>query len=403
MGSDWAIVGGGLTGVSLAYELAKRQQSVVLLEQHDPIQGATRWSYGGVAYWSGTTPWLQQLCQESRDRYAALAQELALDIEYRDTHLLIPIEAEQDLAAVCQEYQSFTPAPDLLTPQEAQDIEPLLNPSPFQAALRFPHGHVNPLALVRAYRQGFVALGGTIVQTRVTGWQTTAQQRISGIETTGNPILSDRVILSAGAGGRSLLNQLGVSIPLYFNQAELIETEATDLPLNGVVLPANQSRLRLESTLTDPAFAEIWHQGKPLNLPPALEPGGVQFQDGRCCLGQISRFCRPQDPAVDRVASEALMREAIAKILPDLATLPGTWRHCRVSFSADGLPLIGALPPWENLFLFSGFTSPFALVPALAVRFAQGLVGELEPELEIFAPTRSTTHSTPKPSPEHCP
>jgi glycine/D-amino acid oxidase-like deaminating enzyme len=389
---DWTIVGGGLTGASLAYELAKRHQSVVLLEPDHPLQGATRWSYGGVAYWSGITPFTQTLCQESHDRYHALLTELELDPQYRETHLLIPIAIDQDLEVIYQAYQCFTPKPELLTPKEAQSLEPLLNSAPLQGVLRFPHGHVNPLALTQAYRHALLELGGTIVPQRAIRWRT-EQDRIIAIETDQEALKSDRVILCAGAGGRSLLAALGLRIPLYFSQAEVIETVPTDLRLNGVILPANQSRLRLEAQLTDPALVAAWTQGQPLNLPPVLEPGAVQFPDlsgtgGRCALGQISRLTTAADAPVDPVASETQIRETIAHLLPDLAALPGTWQCCNVSFSADGLPLVGTLLPWENLFLFSGFTSPFALVPALSVRFAEYLLGRSDLELEAFRPDR---------------
>ncbi len=57
---DWIVVGGGITGAALSYELAKKSFCVVLLEQHSTLQGATRYSYGGLAYWSGTTALTRQ-------------------------------------------------------------------------------------------------------------------------------------------------------------------------------------------------------------------------------------------------------------------------------------------------------------------------------------------------------
>jgi glycine/D-amino acid oxidase-like deaminating enzyme len=60
-------------------------------------------------------------------------------------------------------------------------------------------------------------------------------------------------------------------------------------------------------------------------------------------------------------------------ILPDVANLPGTWHHCLVAFSKDKLPLIGKIPEFEHIHIFSGFTSPFVFVPPLAQRFAKFL------------------------------
>jgi len=46
---DWIVVGGGITGASLGYELAKKGFAVLLLERDPTLQNATRFSYGGLA------------------------------------------------------------------------------------------------------------------------------------------------------------------------------------------------------------------------------------------------------------------------------------------------------------------------------------------------------------------
>ena len=40
---DWIIIGGGITGAALAYELTKIGFSVLLLEQYEISQNATRY------------------------------------------------------------------------------------------------------------------------------------------------------------------------------------------------------------------------------------------------------------------------------------------------------------------------------------------------------------------------
>lgn len=45
---DWIIVGGGIAGAALSYELIQQGFSVLLLEQDPTWQNATRYSYGGL-------------------------------------------------------------------------------------------------------------------------------------------------------------------------------------------------------------------------------------------------------------------------------------------------------------------------------------------------------------------
>ena len=71
---DWIVVGAGITGAALAYELAKQGLQVLLLEKEQNPHSATYYSYGGVAYWSGSTPLTRQLCQESKHILSNLSQ-----------------------------------------------------------------------------------------------------------------------------------------------------------------------------------------------------------------------------------------------------------------------------------------------------------------------------------------
>ncbi|NJL22737.1 MAG: FAD-binding oxidoreductase, partial [Leptolyngbyaceae cyanobacterium SM1_3_5] len=87
---DSIVIGGGLAGSAIAYELAKVGQSVLLLDATS--QNATYYSYGGIAYWSGSTPLLQMLCRESQDLYPQLSAELESDIEFREIDLLLTID-----------------------------------------------------------------------------------------------------------------------------------------------------------------------------------------------------------------------------------------------------------------------------------------------------------------------
>lgn len=141
---DWIVVGGGMTGAVLAYELVKTGFSVLLLEKDAVAQNATRYSYGGLAYWSGSTPLTRQLCQEARDRYNILSQELDADIELRELDLLLTIPADSDLEVTAELYAQCAVPPCLLSVPEACELEPLLNPGAIAGALTVKHGHIHP-------------------------------------------------------------------------------------------------------------------------------------------------------------------------------------------------------------------------------------------------------------------
>jgi glycine/D-amino acid oxidase-like deaminating enzyme len=152
---DWIVVGGGIAGTTLAYELAKTGFSVLLLEQHAIPQNATRYSYGGLAYWSGTTPLTRQLCTEAIARYHILSQELDTDIQFRELDLLLTIDAASNPETTTTSYTNFAIPPRLLSVQEACELEPLLNQKAISGALTVKHGHIHPKKTAQAYLDAF--------------------------------------------------------------------------------------------------------------------------------------------------------------------------------------------------------------------------------------------------------
>ena len=384
---DWIVIGGGVTGAALSYELAQQQFSVLLIEQSATLQGATRFSYGGVAYWSGTTELTQQLCQEGKQRYPHLAAELDAEIHFRELDLLLTVAADHDPATIAPSYANYAISPHLLSVAEACELEPLLNPGAIAGAFTVRHGQVDPEALTQAYRQAFVRSGGTLVIDQVTELQR-QHQRVTGVSTTQQTYTAGNVVVCTGGWSRALLTAAGLPVPLYFTQAELIETPPVNLRLRTLVMTAEMQRFQLEAQASTAAKEQEWQEPGLEIVPWILDAGAVQLADGSLRLGQISRVLSDPQAAVDAIASETAIRKAVGQVLPALQNLPGQWQSCLVAFSRDRLPLIGPIPETTGLYVFSGFSNPFAIMPPLAQRFAQAALGPPDPILMQLSPDR---------------
>lgn len=387
---DWIVVGNGIVGSTVSYELAKVGFSVLLLEQTPYPDNATRYSYGGIAYWSGTTALLRQLCQEGIDRQRVLSAELEGDTLFRELDLILTIDRDRDPTQVAEAYADCMIPPTILSPEAAQELEPLLNRDGIAGALRFPHGHVSPEASVQAHNQAFLRLGGTMECAKVTGLNIN-QSRISGVTTSSAQFASDQVVLCTGGMTRSLLQQFGLSTRVYFTRAELIETPPVSTRLRTIVMPAHPERFELETKAGTAEVDFLWDQPGHEVVPAALDAGGIQLQDSRLRLGQISRTLTDLQAQIDPQASETSIRRAIGHILPALQDIPGQWYGCVVSFSGDQLPIIGAFAHIEGLHLCSGFSSPFAILPPLAQRFARHVSGQPDAIIAQFSPHRFAT------------
>ncbi|MBE9116432.1 FAD-binding oxidoreductase [Lusitaniella coriacea LEGE 07157] len=372
---DWLVIGGGITGTALGYELSKQGFSVLLLEQVQNPDSATRYSYGGLPYWSGTSPLTNRLCREGIACHRNLSEELEGDTEFRELGVLLTIDSEDDPGAIAESYTQFEISPQLLTVAEACEREPLLNPRAIAGALQLPHGHINPIQTNLAYLQAFQRLGGEVKIERVVSLNR-QEDRATGVQTTHQTYHAANLAVCAGGLSRALLKEIGIEVRLYFTHAELIETPPVELQLNTLIMPAVVERFALEERASQPGFDELWDRPNCEIVPPILDPGGVQFKDGHLCLGQLSRTLSNPFAPVDAAASEEKLRRAIAHLLPPLAQLPGTWHHCLVAFSNNSLPLVGKLDKIEGIYLFSGFTSTLLFAPPLAKHFARWANGE---------------------------
>ncbi|MEM8505821.1 MAG: FAD-binding oxidoreductase [Cyanobacteria bacterium P01_D01_bin.1] len=365
---DTIVIGNGLAGAALSYELVKAGQSVLLIDNASPDSG-TRYSYGGIGYWAGTTELTETLFRAGMARHRELPDELDTDTQLRELDLLLTVKQGEEIDAVKDSYSAMRTPPQFVSVETACEIEPQLNPGMIAGAFTIRHAHVDPMSLVAAYNQAFRRLGGHHNQSAATGLVRVGD-RVTGITTQTQAYPAKTVIVSAGAYSLQLLRAVGVQVPLYFTHAEIVETAPLDFEVRSLVMPAANTRTEVESAVSDPSE---WQKPHHQVMPPVLEAGVIQFRDKTARIGQISRFHTAFTPPVHAQKSELMLRDAIAPLLPELKDVPGTWRHCLVTFTQDNLPLLGPVPGMDGLHLFSGFTAPFALVPPVAQRYAQHL------------------------------
>ncbi|MGB5973501.1 MAG: FAD-binding oxidoreductase, partial [Nodosilinea sp.] len=370
-----------------SYELSQCGLSVLLIDRALAPGNATRYSYGGVPYWSGSTELTQQLCQEGIAKQQQLSAELDSDTQFRELDLILTLMAEEDPDVAAAPYAKCATPPRFISAAEARELEPLLNEDAIAGAFTVRHGHVSSVALVAAYNQAFQRLGGTRIIASVTD-VVRIKNRVTGILTTEQAYPARHVLVAAGAFSRSLLHQAKINLPLYYTHAELIETPPLDLRLRSLVMPAQTQRFALESKASQPNTDSQWDEPGHEVTPPILDSGAVQFLDGHLCLGQISRTLTDLEAELNAVESDRRMRAAIAAQIPALAEVPGTWRRCRVSFSRDGLPLVGGVPGVEGLHIMAGFSAPFVYLPPVAQRFARAVVGTPDPVVKAMAVDR---------------
>lgn len=379
---DWLVVGGGITGATLGYELTKQGYSVLLLEKNSLPDNATYYSYGGLAYWSSTSPLTNQICDEGIELHRRLSEELKADTEFRDIDFLLTISTEENPQKLAATYAQSGITYRLVDATEASEIEPLLNRKALSGALLLPGGHIHPGKTTQAYWQAYQRLGGKIEFAQVLSLLKSGET-ITGVKTTHQNYYAAHTVVCAGGFSRALLQATGINAPVYFTHAELIKTPPIqDLQLRSLVMPANLGRFQMEDNSCDLPTDDWLNTTSDEEKSAIMEPGAIQFVDGSFCLGQLSRIIANPYVQIDAASSEAKIRHGIGNILPDLENLPGTWHHCLVAFGSNSLPVVGEIGNMAGLYLFSGFTATMLFAPPLARHFARWVSGQEDELIE---------------------
>lgn len=400
---DVLIVGAGVVGAALAYEAARRGRRVLVVDRAaDPAHGATRWSMGGT-HWlaAATDDRLRDLCREGLERHQALTEELGGDSGFRPRPILVlaPNEAAlAGLAPLVENGRAHGFEGRIVERDELFALEPTLAPGSAVGAAFCALGWVDTQVATRAWMQG-AAMHGAQFRGGVEITAIRADGPTPLVETSAGPISAGQVVLTAGAWIARLLRTAGSDLPLVHTHAEVVESEPQPPIYQHVVVavaPVEQARGTLETAIAQPDLRTRFEadDGADLGLPISVEIGVVQQADGRVRLGQLSRGISGflDGPRPD---GEAAIRAEVARFYPELARQPGQVHSRPVSFSADRLPIAGAVPGLPGYWLVTGLVSPLIYLPALAPRMAAALDGEVAPEIVPFEPARLLGQSVP--------
>jgi glycine oxidase len=164
------VIGAGVVGCAVGYELAARGASVRILDMRDVGEGATQASAGVLCpYIEGHAAALLQLGTRSLGMYdqfiARVSHHSQQRIEYRRTGTLEVALTDEDAARLKGEaarHVSAGIAHQYLDPRDALALEPALSEDIAGALLVPVHGYVGVRALTGALAAGAVACGARL-------------------------------------------------------------------------------------------------------------------------------------------------------------------------------------------------------------------------------------------------
>jgi glycine/D-amino acid oxidase-like deaminating enzyme len=218
MRADAVIIGGGATGTSTAYHLARRgMRDVILLEKGLLASGPTGRSSACVRQHYSTPEtcrlvlralrFFERFEEQTGGRTAGFVRSgYLLGVDER---LRAPMEASVAL----QQSQGIVSR--LISPAEAKAIEPRLAIDDLTAACWEPDaGYADPAQTTQGFAGAARDMGVRVMeQTAVTGIRVRGD-RVTAVETSRGPIETPRVVNAAGTWAHGLARTVGVAVPI---------------------------------------------------------------------------------------------------------------------------------------------------------------------------------------------
>ncbi|WP_408009350.1 glycine oxidase ThiO [Pseudalkalibacillus sp. A8] len=327
---DVIVIGAGIIGCSIAYNLSKRGKSVVVLEKGSiagKASSAAAGMLGAQTELEEDSP-LFRLGKESRAMFPDLAAELktltGIDIEYEQNGIYKVAGTEDQVARL----QSLIKAQNQLgeeafwvTTEQLQKREPALT-TDVLGAMNIPNdGQVSAPKLTKALAQAAMTLGVEIREfTEVHRFVKEAGE-IKGVDTNIGLISAAHVVVAGGAWSENLLKEADVNLETYPVKGECFSVKTRKRLINGTI------------------FSEDCYI--------------VPKAGGRLIIGATER------PGLfdETVTFEgiSLLMEAAKKVLPGLgeAEWEKAWAGIRPQ-TKDALPYLGEHPELKNLFVATG-------------------------------------------------
>jgi sarcosine oxidase subunit beta len=351
---DVIVIGGGITGVAAAHELARAGAKVVLLERARLGAMASGWTLGGVRQ-SGRDPAELPLALAAVERWATLSDELGAETGYRRGGNLRLARTEAEAArirALVEDQRALGLDLHFLPDLDAvRQVAPCIGPAVVAASWCPTDGHADPARAVQAYAAAARRLGAEIREGVTAHALSMAGGRVTGVLTDAGPVAAGCVVLAAGVHAPGLLAPLGLRLPLSVKIVTVLQTAPLSPLLGPVFGVANadcagrqemDGRLRVTTGIGDwPHDVAGWTEA-------GLMPSARQLA---ALIGRVSAVL------------PALAEAPVARIWGGL-----------IDLTPDALPVLDA--PVEGLVVAAGFSGHgFGIGPVtgqLAAQLARG-------------------------------
>ncbi len=338
------IIGGGIVGCSVAYHLAKRGCTDVVLLERKQLTCGTTWHAAGLVGQLRATHNLTGLAKYTTDLFATLEDETEQAtgfIQRGSISIATNNERFEELKRNASMARLFGLEVEVVTASDIQALVPLAYVDDLVGGVLLPNdGQTNPIDTTQALPKGARSRGVTIVENVKVNKIVVEGGRAVGVSTDAGDIRADAIVNCAGMWARELADGVGAVVPLHAAEHFYIVTE--HIEALSPTMPV----------LRDPDGCGYFKEdaGKLLVgwFEPVAKPWGMKSIPESFCFDSLPK---------DFEHIEPLMTAAVHR-MPILAeTGIRLFFNGPESFTPDDRYLLGESPEVPGMFVAAGFNS----------------------------------------------
>ncbi len=352
--ADIVIIGGGISGCSIAYNLAKKGvNNIIILEKNYLASGATGRCGAGIRQQWGT----EMNCKISKlscEFFENAEEELQYkgNLEFKQGGYLILSSTEKEHDQFKKNIQlqnSLGIDSKLLSLDDAKQIVPSLNTEGLiSATFHQKDGHLNPFYTTQAYADAAKKLGVQIYTfTEVTGIEVEAD-KIKGVHTNNGFISTNIVVNAAGGYSKQIGNMVGLDLPVYSERHQILVTEPVEPFLDPMIMSFSLNLY----------CQQVPHGGVIMGRGDDKEPRDLRITSGWHFLEEMAK--------------------TMTKVLPPLKDIRVIRQWAGLyNMTPDRQPIYGLVDEIEGFYLAIGYSGHgFMFAPATGLLIAENILGE---------------------------
>ena len=372
------VIGGGVVGTSVLYHLTKFGWTDVCLVERKELTAGSTWHAAGGMHTINGDPNVAKLQKYTVDLYKEIEEYSGQDVGLHMTGgvMLAATQARFDwLKTTVGKGKYLGLDAEIITPQEAHKLLPLIDPDQFVGALYDEvEGHLDPYGTTHAYAKSAKKNGAEIYQhTMVKDLVRTPEGKWRVITDQGE-ILADHVVNAGGLWAREVGRMVGLELPILAMEHMYLITE--DMP-EVAEINAKTGKEVLHAVDFD---GELY----------------LRQERGGMLMGTYEKDCRPWmpyetswnfekellEPDLERITNElevgfshfpAFQNAGIKQIINGPFT-----------FAPDGNPLIGPVRGLPGMWMANAVMAGFSQGGGVGLALANWMI-EGDPGFDVFA------------------